>query len=149
MSHMTTLVRAGELLNDIAHEQAVWSQATFGPDSTRGPIGALKHLELEAKEAQAKPADPVEYADCFLLVLDAARRAGIKPIELMEAAYAKLQVCKQREWPPAIPDEAVEHVRDPDEGPATADLDLLARGDPDCAACPTPRDAVPAAAREA
>jgi len=132
MSHMTTLIRAGELLNDIAHEQSVWSQATFGSDQTRGPIGALKHLEKEAREAQANPTDPVEYADCFLLIIDAARRAGIKPIELMEAAYKKLQVCKQREWPPAVPDEAVEHIRGAE--------DLPACGDPDCAACPTPQD---------
>jgi hypothetical protein len=57
--------------------QAEWSQATFGTDAERGPTGPLKHLEHEAREAQAAPDDPSEYADCFLLILDAARRSGM------------------------------------------------------------------------
>src|SRR5688500_7375797 len=55
-------------------DQAEWSQATFGSDDERGPIGALKHLAKEAVEAQAAPDDEEEYADCLLLILDAARR---------------------------------------------------------------------------
>lgn len=34
--------RANEVFNDIGQ----WSQATFGPDSERGPIGPLKHLGM-------------------------------------------------------------------------------------------------------
>ena len=33
-------------------QQAEWSRATFGSDTERGPLGPLKHLEKEAKEAQ-------------------------------------------------------------------------------------------------
>jgi hypothetical protein len=86
-----------------------WSNATFGAD--RGPIGALKHLEKEAREAQAKPTDHEEYADCMLLIVDASRRAGLTPESLMELCFKKLEKCKRRVWPKPNGDEPVEHVR--------------------------------------
>ena len=101
----------GKLLNLIAEEQAEWSQATFGSDEERGPIGALMHLEKEAQEAQACPSDITEYADCLLLILDAARRAGFSTRELLQHTYDKLQVCKQRRWPKPKPDQPGEHIR--------------------------------------
>lgn len=94
MSYLSTLIDAGQLLSDLADEQAEWSQKTFGTDQMRGPIGALRHLEKEAREAQEHPGDAMEYADCFLLILDAARRAGIKPMELMRHAEAKMKINK-------------------------------------------------------
>jgi hypothetical protein len=95
----------------LAIDQAEWSQATFGPDERRGPIGALKHLEKEAREAQQDPCDPYEFADCLLLVLDAARRAGINASELIQFAEAKMAINKERTWPKPTSDEPVEHVR--------------------------------------
>lgn len=102
----------GRLLQTIADEQAVWSQQTFGTDAVRGPVGPLKHLQREAQEAIDKPDDPVEYADCLLLTLDASRRAGISALSLLATAYAKLQLCKSREWVPTALDEPSRHVRD-------------------------------------
>ena len=99
------------LLSQIAQEQAEWSQATFGTDEERGPLGALLHLEKEAQEAQACPDDASEYADCLLLILDAARRAGFGTNELLQHTYDKLQVCKKRNWPKPKPDQPVEHIR--------------------------------------
>lgn len=111
MSMVALFVEAGEMLNELAGELREWSEATFGSDKERGPLGALKHLELEAREAQDAPGDPEEYADCFLLILDASRRAGIKPMQLMEHAKAKLEVNKRRQWPkPTSETEPVEHV---------------------------------------
>lgn len=95
----------------LANDQSEWSQATFGTDQERGPMGALRHLEKEAREAQAAPHDIEEYADCFLLILDAARRAGISPQHLIEAAQAKMAINRQRTWPRPIDDQPVEHVR--------------------------------------
>ena len=99
------------MLRKIADEQSEWSQATFGSDQERGPLGALRHLEKEAREAQQCPDDPTEYADCLLLIIDAARRAGFTIDELLRHTWDKLQVCKQREWPTPVPDQPVEHVR--------------------------------------
>jgi hypothetical protein len=101
-------VRAQQFWN----EQAAWSQATFGSDTVKGPIGALKHLEKEAREAQNDPTDFVEYADCLFLTFDAARRAGLTLDSLLDYAFAKLEKNKKRVWPaPTMSDEPVEHVR--------------------------------------
>jgi ParB family transcriptional regulator, chromosome partitioning protein len=101
----------GRELYTLANEQAVWSQETFGSDSERGPIGPLKHLEKEAKEAQDNPDDFSEYADCLLLVLDSARRAGLRPMALVQAAREKMVVNKARLWSTPTDDNPVEHVR--------------------------------------
>ena len=99
---------------DVWREAGAFSDATFGPPSFRGPIGALKHLAKEAAEAQAAPGDIVEYADCFLLVLDATRRAGFALEDLMRAALAKTERNKLRDWPDwrsSDPETPLEHVR--------------------------------------
>ncbi len=100
-------------LRELWVSQSEWSQKTFGTDQERGPIGALKHLEREAKEAWENPSDIVEYADCLLLILDASRRAGFALEALVDAACAKHEVNKGRTWPaPAEGDEPTEHVRE-------------------------------------
>lgn len=101
----------GQRLAELAHDQAEWSQATFGKDAERGPLGALRHLEKEARETQEAPQDSEEYADCFLLILDAARRAGISPVQLIEAAQRKMAINRARTWPKPVDDNPVEHVR--------------------------------------
>ena len=83
---------------------AEWSQATFGTDAERGAIGPLKHLEKEVREAQ-EALDPIEIADCLLLVFDAARRLGLTLDQLMDAAEWKLEVNKMRKWNRPTSDE--------------------------------------------
>jgi Protein of unknown function (DUF550) len=111
MSELGSTTHLGELLTALAQDQSDWSQATFGTDRERGPLGALRHLEKEARETQDAPNDVEEYADCFLLILDAARRAGISPQQLIEAAQHKMVVNRQRTWPRPVDDQPVEHVR--------------------------------------
>ena len=101
----------GAELEELAEDQSEWSQATFGSDQQRGPVGPLKHLEKEAREAAANPSDVSEYADCLLLLLDASRRAGITPLELVRAGAAKMQTNKVRRWGTPTADGPVEHVR--------------------------------------
>ncbi len=109
-SYVATSLDFAEKFRDLVSDQAEWSQRVFGSDQERGPIGALKHLALEAIEAQNDPVAE-ELADCFLLILDAARRAGIKPMQLVEAAQAKMVKNKARQWPKPINDEPVEHIK--------------------------------------
>ena len=93
-------------------QHSEWSQATFGTDKERGPVGALKHLEKEAREAQTKPEDFEEYADCLFLIFDAARRAGLTLNTLLDITFMKLEKNKQRRWvKPTNPDEPIEHER--------------------------------------
>jgi ParB family transcriptional regulator, chromosome partitioning protein len=97
-------------------EQADWSQATFGLDSERGPIGPLKHLAKEAVEAQKDPTDLMEFVDCLFLTFDATRRAGFTYEQLLEGAWRKLEINKARQWTkPAKGDEPVEHDRSLDK----------------------------------
>lgn len=124
----------GAELHALAADQSAWSQATFGSDEDRGPIGALKHLEKEAKEAytamQAVDSDDLEsadsveqmsvilqpvhseLADCFLLILDASRRAGLSPLSLIRAAQSKMVVNKSRTRSKPDGDYPIEHVRE-------------------------------------
>jgi phosphoribosyl-ATP pyrophosphohydrolase len=99
-------------------EHQAWSQATFGTDAARGPLGALKHLEKEAREAQVevqcgtKEDLHEEIADCLFLTFDAARRSGMTLVDLMEQCFAKLAKNRLRVWgPPTNSDEPIEHVR--------------------------------------
>ena len=102
---------------DLVKDQSEWSQETFGSDSNRGPLGALRHLEKEAKEAQEVASMDTLYeleeelADCFLLLLDANRRAGFNPIGLIRAAQKKMGINRTRTWPKPVDDNPVEHVR--------------------------------------
>lgn len=98
-------------LPQLAIDQSKWSQATFGTDAERGPIGPLKHLALEAVEAQENPKDVTEYADCLLLILDASRRAGFHLGELIEAAVEKQAQNKLRTWAKPTSDEPVMHEK--------------------------------------
>lgn len=102
----------GSELADLADDQAEWSQATFGSDKERGPVGPLKHLEKEAREAAANPSDISEHADCLILILDASRRAGFTILDVVRAATEKMIQNKARTWPKATAaDMPVEHVR--------------------------------------
>jgi hypothetical protein len=99
-------------LQEFWNAQSEWSQATFGSDSERGPIGPLKHLAKEAAEAQEHPTDPFEYADCLFLVFDSARRAGFTLEQLTQFCWQKLEINKARKYPKVTDmNAAVEHER--------------------------------------
>jgi hypothetical protein len=85
---------------------AKWSNAQFGDVSSLGP---RKHLVKEAKELLADNTAE-EYADCLMLVLDAARRDGFTPETLLEATKAKLDINKNREWPKAFEGKPCLHL---------------------------------------
>ncbi len=92
----------------IRHEHAAWSQATFGDV---GPVGPLKHLSKEALEAAAEPGDLSEWADMQFLLWDAQRRAGISDEQITLAMVEKLAVNKQREWPEPKDGEPRLHIK--------------------------------------
>lgn len=69
----------------------------------------MKHLKLEVDEAiESGEAD--EYADCLILLLDAARRQGLTLSGLIVAATTKQTVNEKRLWPRTKVDEPVHHV---------------------------------------
>ena len=91
-------------------EAARWADRTFG--EVREPDGAVAHLAKEIKELAKSPYDDWEYADCLMLILDAAHCAGIGADDLLNTAWEKLAINQQRKW--GKPDEngVVEHVRE-------------------------------------
>ena len=91
-------------------ETARWANWVFGAD--RPPDGAIAHLLKEVKELADHPHDSMEYADCFMLLLDAASNAGISVDTILDVAWEKLEINRQRKWGEPGPDGVVEHVRD-------------------------------------
>ena len=88
---------------------AEWSRETFKRDS---PLGALAHLKSEADELFNAPRDIWEYADCLMLLLDAAHIVHISGDALIEAAWAKLAKNRARTWGPANAEGFSEHVEE-------------------------------------
>lgn len=72
--------------------------------------GALRHLAKEVQEAIENPHDIDEYADCFILLLDALRIAGFTTDYVFSAAEAKHEINKKREWQPVNSEGFSEHV---------------------------------------
>lgn len=126
-------IMLGRALAALAADQSEWSQATFGTDAERGPIGGLKHLRLEAdeaidaaerlKEAKEQPQFNLsvaethlelqqEMADCLILLLDASRRAGISPLDLVIAGAAKMVKNRLRTYPRPTSDAPSQHIRE-------------------------------------
>lgn len=95
-------------IQHLQDEVARWSKETFGQ---RSPSPIIAHLRKEVEELWKEPFSTEEYADCLMLLLDAAERAGLTTDLIVKETFAKLEVNKQREW--GEPDEhgAVDHIR--------------------------------------
>ena len=102
---------AARELDHLRGQHAEWSERQFGPVSAVGPA---KHLAKEALEVAAAPADATEHADCWMLLWDMQRRAGISDADLATAIREKLAINMARDWPPAKEGEAREHIRGDD-----------------------------------
>jgi len=96
-------------LDSLRAEHAEWSQRQFGNVSAIGPA---KHLAKEALEVADAPSDVIEHADCWMLLWDMQRRAGISDADLAAAIGQKLAINKARVWPAPKEGEAREHKRD-------------------------------------
>lgn len=95
-------------LHDLRAKHAAWSQQQFGDVSAIGPA---KHLSKEALEVAAEPHDVIEHADCWMLLWDMQRRAGITDVQLADAIQQKLSINMARQWPAPNEGEAHEHAR--------------------------------------
>lgn len=84
-------------LDEFQQETAEWSLRTFGVRSCAGP---LNHLKSEIEEIKDDPKDIEEFADAWLLLQDAAFRAGHKMSDVFVAATLKHVKNTDRKWPP-------------------------------------------------
>lgn len=90
---------------DLQTRVGEWADEVFGSPSVRPSTPAIKHLATEVVELATVAALPSaredfleEYADCLMLLLDAARRDGLHADEVVEAAFRKLVANKNRRW---------------------------------------------------
>lgn len=109
------------VIQRLMDETCGWSQKTFV--GQRNPA-IVHHLKKEVEELikefetpyqhsqVAKDKITVEFADCFLLLLDSAGNFGLSVEQLVTASFKKLDVCKQRKW--GKPDEngVIEHIKE-------------------------------------
>jgi hypothetical protein len=93
-------------------KQTEWSDETFGKN--RKPTGPMNHLKKEVEEVLDNPYDTEEYADCLLLLIDAARLAGMTPESLLDAAMEKHLKNRLRKWGEADSFGVIEHTEDID-----------------------------------
>jgi len=100
--------RVQRLQNNIAE----WSDASFGVEDRT--VGILNHLRDELEEVLEAKAryeeEPTginqhrlatEFADCLILLLDAARKSELNTDLLLQAAEYKMKINREREWNPA------------------------------------------------
>ncbi len=92
-----------EIQNDIG----IFTDKTFGQSTL---LSKMTHLQDEIEEILASPDDKMEWADCLILFLDAARRTGMDMDVLYNAVQDKMEINKNRKW--GEPDEngVVRHV---------------------------------------
>lgn len=115
------------LMNDVRQ----WSDATFGYGKRTTAI--VHHLKQEVVElilalnktyelgcdesvgvgelARQIHETEIEYADCFMLLLDSAHHFGLSAENIVDLTREKLEINKKRKW--GNPDEngVVEHIR--------------------------------------
>ncbi len=93
--------------NFFQEQQGEWAAETFKNQTVDGK---LAHLIKEVGELRDDPTDILEFADCLMLLLDAARLQGITATDILINAWYKLGINKQREWGQPNADGSVEHI---------------------------------------
>jgi hypothetical protein len=84
--------------NDFCKDRREFSYKTFGNPSERDCVHPLVHLKEEVQELIDNPNDEMEWADCWLLLLDAAERKGYSVDDLVGFGLRKLEINKKRTW---------------------------------------------------
>ena len=82
---------------------------TFG--NTSDPLPPLHHLKEEVDELIEAPGDITEFADCFILLVQAAKRSGFNMNDLYKASREKHRINTQREWGAPDANGVVKHVK--------------------------------------
>jgi len=78
--------------SELQRELHDWTSATFPGETVREK---LDHLQEEVSELFATSDDPLEIADCIMLITDIASVHGI---DVFDAVREKLKINKARSW---------------------------------------------------
>lgn len=96
-------------IDDFQDKTYAWSTETFPSASVKS---RLAHMESEVREILDDPSDITEWADAFLLFMDAGKCAGHKASEIITAARAKHTINKARKWGNPNKHGFVEHIKE-------------------------------------
>ena len=80
----------------------------FEKEKTAGADDSVGVGEFSRKVSQTK----MEFADCFMLLLDAASHYDLTAEELIEVTVTKLEINRQRKWGKPDKNGVVEHIRE-------------------------------------
>ena len=107
-------------LQKMINEIGQWSELTFSHQNSRSKLHHLQKevaelihaIGQESSEPNKKNEVNLEFADCFILLLDAARKEGLSATIILNAIIEKMEINKARKW--GNPDEngVMEHIRD-------------------------------------
>jgi NTP pyrophosphatase (non-canonical NTP hydrolase) len=110
------IYKYGENMSDLQklmYEIRSWSVPTFG-DRYQATIPVLNHLKKEIDELILEIEEDGDYseefADCFMLLLDAAGGRGLTAENLIDYTYQKLNKNKTRTWGKPNEDGVIEHI---------------------------------------
>lgn len=94
---------------DIQNDIAAFTDSVFGKSN---PVSKLHHLREEVDELIEDVNDTHEWADCVILLIDAAKKAGHDMDDLYSFVQEKMKINKNRKW--GAPDEngVVRHVKE-------------------------------------
>ena len=85
-----------------------WASNQFKGQSISGKFS---HLRKEINELEEDQTDVMEYADCYMLLMDIASNNNILLSDIHAAAKRKLEINKKRKWGKQNKDGSIEHVR--------------------------------------
>lgn len=97
-------------MNDLQYDLRQWTEKQF---PTRSMRSILAHLREEIQELEDQPKDIKEFADCFMLLLDAASFQEIYISDIWRAAGEKLIENKDRTWGEPNEEGFCEHIEGP------------------------------------
>ena len=92
---------------DLQNDIAAFTDSVFGKSN---PVSKLKHLREEVDELIEEPTDTMEWADCMILLIDAAKKAGHDMDDLYKFVNAKMEINKTRKWGEPDEDGVIRHV---------------------------------------
>ena len=107
-------------LQQLVDEIGQWSDETFGKVSNG--YSKVKHLEKEVTELATEVWFSTdnspnnielrhEFADCFMLLFDAAKKCNFTVDDVMNAMREKLEINRSRKWGEPNEHGVVEHIR--------------------------------------
>lgn len=102
-------------MNELKHVDALQDMVAEWQDVTLGDVetfdGILNHLKKEVDEIRGQPGDVSKFADAYILLNVAAKKAGHSMSSVLSASVTKHKINLKRDWGPPNEDGFSEHIK--------------------------------------